>query len=104
MISSAILLALLLAAVYSFSSLASANKWLHHTDEVRVNIALLRATLLDAETGLRGYLFTGATDFLRPYERGRIEWRQQLDQVRRLTADNPEQQGRLQVLERVVID
>jgi len=104
MISSALLLALLVGVVYSFSSLASATKWLHHTDEVRVNIALLRATLLDAETGLRGYLITGGTDFLAPYERGRAEWRQQLGQVRQLTSDNPEQQARLHVLEHVVID
>ena len=100
----ALLLALLLAGVYSFVSLASANRWLHHTDEVRVNIAQLRATLLDAETGLRGYLFTGAPAFLEPYERAQAEWRQRLQEVRRLTSDNREQQARLRELERVVGD
>jgi PAS domain S-box-containing protein len=104
MIYSAILLALLLGGVYSFVSLASASRWLHHTDEVRVNIALLRAALLDAETGLRGYLFTGAPDFLQPYERAHNLWRGQLEQLRRLTSDNTDQQARLHKLERVVLD
>ena len=65
----AILLVLLGASVYSFVSLSSSNRWLRHTDEVRVRVALLSATLLDAETGLRGYLFTGKDSFLTPSTR-----------------------------------
>ena len=71
MIFSALLFALLLGGVYSFVSLSSANRWLRHTDEVRVNVALLRAMLLDAETGLRGYLITGSPSFLEPYDKAR---------------------------------
>ena len=102
MILSALLLALLLGGLYSFVSLSSANTWLRHTDEVRVKVALLGATLLDAETGLRGYLFTGKTSFLAPYDGAREKWRRQLDEVRALTSDNPEQQARLHTLEAVI--
>jgi len=99
MILGGLLLALLLGGAYSFVSLSSANTWLRHTDEVRVKIAVLRGTLLDAETGLRGYLFTGSTPFLRPYDQARADWRRQLNEVKTLTSDNPEQQIRLRTLE-----
>ena len=82
LIISALLLALLIGGVYSFIALSTANNWLRHTDEVRVGIAQLRSTVLDAETGLRGYLITGERDFLAPYDRARDQWREQLDQVR----------------------
>jgi len=104
LIFSALLLALLLGGVYSFISLSSANAWLRHTDEVRVRIALLRGTLLDAETGLRGYLFTGSAAFLDPYRLARADWRRELDDVRALTTDNPEQQARLHTLESLIAD
>lgn len=94
----AILFALLGGGVYSFVSLSNANRWLRHTDEVRVQVALLSGTLLDAETGLRGYLFTGADSFLAPYDRARARWQPQLDEVRRLTSDNADQQARLHAL------
>ena len=104
MILSALLLALLVGGVYSFIALSTANTWLRHTDEVRVGIAQLRSTVLDAETGLRGYLITGERDFLAPYDRARDQWRGQLDQVRALTTDNPEQQTRLETLEQLIVD
>jgi PAS domain S-box-containing protein len=97
-----LLLGLLVAGAYSFVSLSTANLWLRHTDEVRVRIATLRATLLDAETGLRGYLFTGTASFLDPYDRARSTWRGQLDEVRRLTSDNPGQQARLHALDELI--
>jgi len=102
LIFSAILFALSGAGVYSFISLSSANRWVRHTDEVRLQIALLGATLLDAETGLRGYLFTGNESFLAPYEQAHARWHGQLDEVRRLTSDNLEQQARIHELEGVI--
>lgn len=101
---SALILALLCAAVYSYVSLSSAYAWLRHTDEVRVRIALVRGTLLDAETGLRGYIFTGSRSFLDPYARARADWRRQLAEVRALTSDNEEQQARVRSLEALVAD
>jgi CHASE3 domain sensor protein len=96
------LLALLLGGVYSFSALSSTAAWLHHTDDVRVKVALLRATLLDAETGTRGYLLTGRPEFLEPHDRALPLWRPQLDEVRALTSDNPAQQERLRRLEELI--
>jgi len=102
MIFGALLLALLFGAVYSFISLSTANAWVRHTDEVRVNMAVLRADMLDAETGLRGYLITGAESFLAPYDHARESWNDELDTIRALTSDNPDQQARLVALEKLV--
>jgi PAS domain S-box-containing protein len=104
LILSALLLALLGGGVYSFAALSLANRSLRHTDEVRVKVALLRATLLDAETGLRGYLMTGVSSFLAPYARAHAGWRQLFDEVKTLTSDNRDQQVRLAALEKVIAD
>ena len=58
--------------------------------------------MLDAETGLRGYLFAGTESFLVPYNRARTSWRPQLHEVRHLTWDNAEQQARLRALEALI--
>jgi CHASE3 domain sensor protein len=97
-----LLLALVLGGIYSLAALFNATRWVHHTDEVRVKVGRLRATLLAAETGARGYLATGGTPFLERYERARRDWRGQLGEIRRLTADNPDQQRRVRELEALI--
>jgi PAS domain S-box-containing protein len=97
-----LLLALVLGGIYSLAALFNATRWVHHTDEVRVKVGRLRATLLSAETGLRGYLATGGTSFLERYERARRDWRGQLGEIGRLTTDNPDQQRRVRELEALI--
>ncbi|MBP2233345.1 methyl-accepting chemotaxis protein [Azospirillum agricola] len=53
------------------------------------------AAMVDQETGLRGYLISGDKSFLGPFTRGQERFARSFDEVRRLTADNPEQQRRL---------
>ncbi len=88
--------------VYSLASLFSATSVLRHTGNVRVKVADLRASLHDAETGLRGYLVTGEAAFLEPYDRSRDEWRTRVGDLRSLTTDNPDQQSRLRRLEALI--
>ena len=88
--------------VYSLASLFSATRVLRHTSNVRVKVADLRASLHEAETGLRGYLVTGEASFLAPYTRAQKEWRAQLGELHALSTDNPEQQSRLKRLEVLV--
>jgi PAS domain S-box-containing protein len=59
-------------------------------------------TLLDAETGQRGYLVTGDRLYLEPYTSALARVRQNLQQLRDLTHDNPEQQRRIQEMEPVI--
>jgi signal transduction histidine kinase len=59
----------------------------------------LRATAQDAERAQRGYLLTGAIRYLETYRARADSCRALLEQLRRLTLDNPEQQRRLPTLQ-----
>jgi signal transduction histidine kinase len=56
-------------------------------------------TLIDMETGVRGFLLTGQEEFLGPYESGRAEYQQRLDDLQRATADRPDQARRWREIE-----
>ncbi|MEJ7731337.1 MAG: CHASE3 domain-containing protein [Polyangiaceae bacterium] len=71
------------------------DAWVRHTYEVQKQLDGMLAYVVDAETGHRGYLITGKPEFLRPYEEALPRIGRAVDEVARLTADNPEQQQRL---------
>ena len=56
------------------------------------------ARVVDAETGERGYIITGDTAFLDPYRGAEQDAIAHIDDLRRLTADNPSQQARIDTL------
>ena len=58
------------------------------------------STVKDAETGQRGYLITGETRYLEPYESAVATVRDRMGRLERLTADNPDQRARLDDLRR----
>jgi methyl-accepting chemotaxis protein len=66
-----------------------------HTHQVRTELALLLAQLRDAEVGERGFIITDDEIFLAPYQAALGPLRATLADVRKLTADNPDQQRRL---------
>src|ERR1700754_3675135 len=55
--------------------------------------------LVDVETALRGYLLTGETRYLEPYESGRLHYSAHLESIRALVRD-PAQRVRLLALRR----
>lgn len=57
--------------------------------------------MIDAETGVRGYLISGADNFLEPYRNSAKAFRSALDEAKRLTADNSSQQKRLEQIDRI---
>ena len=63
-----------------------------HTNEAKAQLRALLASLIDAETGERGYIITGNDSYLEPYARGAAATATKIESVRGLTADNPEQQ------------
>lgn len=73
-----------------------------HSHEVIAKLETTLSTLKDAETGQRGYLITGVERYLGPYNRGTALVNQRLDELKRLTIDNPTQQRRIQQLERAI--
>jgi PAS domain S-box-containing protein len=79
-----------------------AERWVSHTRDVIEAGDAVRARLVDAETGERGYIITGRDEYLDPYYRSHEDVERSLALVQRLTSDNPEQQRRIAALADVV--
>lgn len=95
----AVLVLLVGAAAYYFmeqSRLAAAS--VDHTNEVRAQLERTLRTLVDAETGQRGYLLTSDTSYLGPYRTARVDVDHELATLHSLTADNPVEQQHLDSL------
>src|SRR5262245_28229411 len=73
--------------------------WVAHTREVLDLTSDLLRTLVDAETGQRGFLITGKEDFLEPYRQALARLDQQVRALKDKTQDNPRQQARIGELE-----
>jgi methyl-accepting chemotaxis protein len=86
----------------STTSLTKTSYWVDHTHVVLEHIANLMSLLKDAETGQRGFIIAGKENFLEPYQRAVVEIPKTLKELRTLTADNPNQQTRLDQVESVV--
>lgn len=52
-------------------------------------------SLVNMETGARGFALTGKETFLDPYNQGKIDFNSHLNNIKRLTSDNFQQQDRL---------
>jgi CHASE3 domain sensor protein len=79
-------------------------QWVTHTLEVDRAVQNLLNSLVDAETGQRGFLLTQRAVYLEPYTAGRARIVQQLAELRTMTADNPAQQERLREVEPLISD
>lgn len=75
-----------------------------HTQETLLEINQLLASLIDAETGQRGYILTGMESYLEPYTRAGARLDEQLAQLRPRFADSPEQEATLEQIARLVDD
>jgi methyl-accepting chemotaxis protein len=97
-----LLIAIGTVAYSSISKLTSISQWVTHTHEVLEHIAGVLSALKDAETGQRGYVITGDEAFLEPYHAGSGEVAIVVKELRKLTADNPNQQKRIDAIEPIV--
>lgn len=75
-----------------------------HTHAVLTGLSNLLSAMQDAEIGQRGFILTGAEVFLEPYQSGTQMIGHEVDEVRKLTADNPLQQRRLDLLQPLIRD
>jgi signal transduction histidine kinase len=78
------------------------REWVMHTHLVLEKLDGVLANLIDAETGQRGFLFTGKAVFLDPYNDALSKILQNAKDLRALTADNPVQQDALNALEPMI--
>lgn len=73
-----------------------------HTFQVLSYLKDLDAQIKGAESGQRGYIITGASEYLESYSRAIDNLDDVLQRLRQLTSDNPNQQRRLDSLEPLV--
>jgi PAS domain S-box-containing protein len=71
------------------------QEWVEHTQRVLLELTGYESLLKDAETGQRGYLYTGDPRYLEPYNFALAQGNPHLDKLAELTADNPKQQERV---------
>ncbi len=84
------------ATVYSsLGVIESTSKMTVHTYRVLEQLAEIVSGMVNAETGVRGYLVSADTGFLGPFESGQKQYQSAVANVTRLTADNAAQQKRL---------
>src|SRR3989475_5345243 len=89
-------LALLSASDYwSTRTFLATSEGVNHAHEVVEQLDHLLAEKTDAETGQRGYLITGSVRYLAPHEQATARVADTLHAIRVLTADDAEQQERL---------
>jgi len=76
--------------------------WVRHTSEVLGELNTTFSLMQDVEVGSRGYVLTGDDSYLEPYNNAVPLIPQEIQHLRQLTADNPEQQRRLDSLEPLI--
>src|SRR5713101_9252781 len=86
----------------STTGFIESSEWVEHTHRVLEKLTDLVARMTDAETGQRGYVITGEEHYLEPYRSAIEAVDQRLKDLRKLTADNPNQQRRLDALEPLI--
>ncbi len=92
------------AAVYRASSKLLENAhWVAHTHDVLTQLEATATGVTGAETELRGFLLTDRESYLAPYSAALTETRRRLQAVRKITADSPRQQARIDKLEPLIL-
>ncbi len=81
---------------------AEADAWVSHTHEVLETLEGVLSSLQDAETGQRGFIITGAAEYLTPYYAGRRAAPRRLNRLAELTRDDPPQQKRIDAMRPLV--
>ncbi|MGD1932658.1 MAG: methyl-accepting chemotaxis protein [Leptolyngbyaceae cyanobacterium] len=86
-------------AQFTTRTLSEANRWVAHTHAVIAELRDLEKTLVDAETGQRGFLYTNQARYLEPYDAAITTLDDGFVELKTLIADNPEQLERLAIVE-----
>jgi PAS domain S-box-containing protein len=78
-----------------------AQAWVDHTDQVLIKSNELLIGLLNAETGVRGYVITRRAEFLDPYRQSQQTLTGILAELKQLVTDNPKQMQQVLMIERL---
>jgi len=89
-----VLAMMLLIAVVVFVSVKSLTGnfgSVDHTHKVLAKASSIEAAAVDMETGMRGFLLAGKTDFLNPYKNGKESFEKLVASLSVTVSDNPQQ-------------
>ena len=91
--------AMIFIAVTIFTSMVSlleANRWVDHTHKVIAQGKSILSSMVDMETGMRGFLIAGDDGFLEPYIQGQTTYEKTINALKQTVSDNPIQVKRLE--------
>src|SRR5215204_6346140 len=83
------------ALLWEIDSYRTATRAVIRSDRTIAQAIQLQKLLVDMESGLRGYLLTGADEFLDPYNQALPQIQPTVDMLNTRIADEPEQLERL---------
>jgi signal transduction histidine kinase/CHASE3 domain sensor protein len=83
-------------AFHAEEVLANSEYWVTHTLQVITDLERALHTAADAESSVRGYIITGDSRYLIPYDVASRQLPAQFEMLEHLTADNPSQVMQLQ--------
>lgn len=95
-----IMLTVISNSYINFIKESEAVKWNVHTYQVIQESDDVLMSLLNMETGARGYVITGNESFFEPFNQGMDSYEEHYNKLKELMADNPMQQQRLISLEK----
>ncbi|HYC96768.1 sensor histidine kinase [Brevundimonas sp.] len=93
-----LLLAVNVATFVMIQRTAAFNDQVERSQQVRRAARDLLLSLVDAETGQRGFLLSGRPEFLAPYSRAEISVPEQMQELERLTEGDPELEPHVQTM------
>lgn len=87
----AVLITVLVAVLVALSAQSEADTDVRHSEQAVAAAVELKSTLLDLETGMRGYVITHQRPFLEPWRNARVALPGATAKLERLVRDEPEQ-------------
>jgi PAS domain S-box-containing protein len=78
------------------------QRWATHSRRVLLELAKTQVLIREAESGQRGYLYTGDRKYLAPYQNSISNIQPEIDKLTRLISDHPSQQANLANLRTLV--
>ena len=83
-------------------TVTESGEWVVHTYKVQLQLEQLISYIKDAETGERGFIITRDSSYLHPYLIAGSKTTRALNELKKLTADNPQQQINLASLSHLI--
>jgi len=93
------IVAMAIIVYISLNSLLKANYWVDHTHKVIAEGKTILSSMVDMETGMRGFLVAGKDEFLEPYNAGQLVFKKTISDLKLTVSDNPRQVERLNTIE-----